>query len=370
MINTFCILFADNYRKDDLQGLVRNRTLASLPVASRYRMVDFQLSSLVKAEIPNIAILTNNNYKSLMDHVGWGKDWDLNRKNRGLKLITPMANHLSPKIAHNKIEALGNAVVYADSLLDDYCILADSNIIGSIDYKEMLKYHEENRADVTIGYTYRKPAQGESQVIFDEKHRVYESLYHFNGFDEVVPTQVKICIMTKELFKGIVKKGITLGWEDILLDYVAKNFHKLNVYAYEVKGYCKTINSVKDYFDFNMELLNKDKLNEVFRSGTDILTRVQDSVPTKYGYNASVKNSLLGDGCRINGTVENSILFRDVEVEEGAVVKNCIIMSSCRIKKGANLDHVISDKYAEFSEGVELKGTADCQVIVEKHKRV
>ena len=136
MVNAFCILFADNYRNDDLQGLVRNRTLASLAVASRYRMVDFMLSSLVKAEVSNIAVVTNHHYKSLMDHLSWGKDWDLNRKNSGLKFITPMSNHQSNRVAQNKIEALGDAARYADTLLEEYCILADGNIVGNIDLKK------------------------------------------------------------------------------------------------------------------------------------------------------------------------------------------------------------------------------------------
>ena len=115
MIKAFAILFADNYRQDDLHGLVRSRTLASLPVGSRYRLVDFMLSSLVKAGIDNIGILTNHNYKSLRDHVGWGKDWDLNRKNSGLTLITPLSNYLSTRIPQNKIEALVNTMVYTEN---------------------------------------------------------------------------------------------------------------------------------------------------------------------------------------------------------------------------------------------------------------
>ena len=370
MVNAFCVLFADNYRNDDLQGLVRNRTLASLSIASRYRMIDFMLSSLVKAEVSNIAVVTNHHYKSLMDHLSWGKDWDLNRKNSGLKFITPMSNHLSNRVAHNKIEALGDAISYADALLEDYCILADANIVGNIDFKEMVKYHKQTNADVTLAYTYRKPQQRESQIIFDEKRRVYDSLYHYNGYDEVCPTQVKIYIMSKSMFKDIVQKGTTLGWEDILLDYVAKNFHKLNVYAYEIKSYNRTINSVQEYYDFNKDLLNPDKLRELFLSGTDILTRVQDSVPTHYGEHSNVKSSLLGDGSCINGTVENSIIFRDVIIEEGAVVKNSIIMADSIIKKGAKLNYVITDKSVEVPEDKELSGTSECQVIVEKNRCV
>ena len=370
MVNAFCVLFADNYRNDDLQGLVRNRTLASLSVASRYRMVDFMLSSLVKAEVSNIAVVTNHHYKSLMDHLSWGKDWDLNRKNSGLKFITPMSNHLSNRVIHNKIEALEDALLYANGLLEEYCILADGNIVGNVDFKDMLKHHQETHADVTLAYTYRKPQAHESQIIFDENGKVYDSMYHPHGYNEVCATQVKIYIMSKELFKDLAKKGISLGWEDILKDFISKNLNGLNVFSYEIKNYNRTINSVQEYYNFNRDLLKPEILRELFLSGTDILTRVQDSVPTTYGENAIVKNSILGDGCEINGIVENSILFRDVVIEEGAVVKNSIIMPNTVVKKAAYLDYVISDKSVVISEKVELKGTDNCQVIVEKNKVV
>ena len=305
-----------------------------------------------------------------MDHLSWGKDWDLKRKNSGLKFITPMSNHQSNRVAQNKIEALGDASKYADTLLEEYCILADGNIVGNIDFKEMLKYHKSTNADITLAYTYRKPQQRESQIIFDEKDRVYDSLYHYDGYDQVCPTQVKIYIMSKEMFKELVKKGMTYGWQDLLLDYITKNFHRLNVYGYEIKNYTRTINSVQEFYDFNRDLLDPNKMNELFLSGTDILTRVQDSVPTTYGEGAIVKNSILGDGCEINGIVENSILFRDVVIEEGAVIKNSIIMPNSVIKKSAYLDYVILDKSATVSERVELKGAENCQVIVEKNKVV
>ena len=281
-----------------------------------------------------------------------------------------MSNHQSNRVAQNKIEALGDAARYADTLLEEYCILADGNIVGNIDFKEMVNYHKSTNADITLAYTYRKPQQRESQIIFDEKDRVYDSLYHYDGYDQVCPTQVKIYIMSKEMFKELVKKGMTYGWQDLLLDYITKNFHRLNVYGYEIKNYTRTINSVQEFYDFNRDLLDPNKMNELFLSGTDILTRVQDSVPTTYGENAIVKNSILGDGCEINGIVENSILFRDVVIEEGAVVKNSIIMPNTVIKKAAYIDYVISDKAAVVSEKVELKGTENCQVIIEKNKVV
>lgn len=369
-MNAYCILFADNFRNDTLQGLTKDRTLASLPVAARYRMVDFMLSSLVKAGVSDVAIVTNNNYKSLVDHVGWGKDWDLDRKNSGLKIITPMANPLSHKLAKNKIEALASTILYADSVLQEYCILADSNIIGNVDFKEMLRLHEATHADITLAYTHKFPEKNESELILGENHKVIDSLYHYDGWNTVCPTQVKIYIMTKDLFKGIVKKGITLGWENILVDYVSKNLDTLNVSAYEIKGYCKTIHTIDDYYQFNTDLLQEEIRRELFLSGTDILTRVQDSVPTTYGETAIAKNSLLADGCFVKGTVENSILFRDVVIEEGAVVRNSIVLSGTVVEKGAVLDYVIADKYAHITENTELKGNANCPVVVEKQKVV
>ena len=370
MIKAFCVLFADNYRNDDLQGLVRNRTAAALPVISRYRMVDFMVSSLVHANIDNIAVLTNHNYKSLLDHMSHGKDWDLNRKNRGLKFITPMSNYLSTRIPQNKIEALANTMVYTQSLDEEFVILADTNIIGNIDFKEMFQYHLDTGSDITVAYTYRKPNVGESQIIFDENHKVYESLYHFDGSENICATQVKIYILTKELFNGIVKKGLTLGWEDILRDYIAKNLETLRVFAYQIKGYLKVVNNIKDYYDLNMDMLDFDNLKDVFLSGTDIITRVQDTVPTIYGKNADVKGSILGDGSKINGTVENSIIFRDVVVEEGAVVRNSIILSDAVIKTGSHLDYVIADKGVVVKQHTVLTGTEEVQVVVDKGKTV
>lgn len=370
MIKAFCVLFADNYRNDDLQGLVRNRTAAALPVISRYRMVDFMISSLVHANIDNIAVLTNHNYKSLLDHMSHGKDWDLNRKNRGLKFITPMSNYLSTRIPQNKIEALANTMVYTQSLDEEFVILADTNIIGNIDFKEMFQYHLDTGSDITVAYTYRKPNVGESQIIFDENHKVYESLYHFDGSENICATQVKIYILTKELFNGIVKKGLTLGWEDILRDYIAKNLETLRVFAYQIKGYLKVVNNIKDYYDLNMDMLDFNNLKDVFLSGTDIITRVQDTVPTIYGKNAAVKESILGDGSKINGTVENSIIFRDVVVEEGAVVRNSIILSDAIIKTGAHLDYVIADKGVVVKQHTVLTGTEEVQVVVDKGKTV
>lgn len=367
-MNAFCILFSDSFKNYDIGGFVKNRTLASLPIACRYRMVDFILSHLVKASVPNIGILATSNYNSLMDHVGWGKDWDLNRKNSGLKIIPPLA--ITNSIARTKFEALSNAEPYINSMLQDYCILADSNIICNIDFKDMLEFHESKNADFTVAYVKRKAMLGEIELEIDEKNKAFSSLYHPNGTNYECNTLVKITILHKNVLKDLILKGTSHGWEDMVKDYISKNFNRLNVYAYEIKGYSAVITNLDNYFEFNMDLLKEEVSKELFLSETDILTRVKDSAPTLYGENAETKNSMFADGCRIFGKVENSLISRDVVIEEGAEVKNSIIMSGTTIKAGAKLDYVIADKGAYISEDKELKGDKNCQFTISKGKKI
>ena len=366
-MNAFCILFSDSFKHYEIGGFVKNRTLASLPVACRYRMIDFILSYLVKANVPNIGIITTNNYNSLMDHVGWGKDWDLNRKNSGLKILPPMAT-TNVSVIRNKFDALSNAMPYMDTMLQDYCIIADSNIICNVDFKKMLEFHESNNADFTVAYVKRKPLAGEVEIMIDEKNRAYNSLFHPYGTEQEANTILKITMVHKEILKNTILKGTSEGWEDLVKDYIAKNFNRLNVYAYEIEGYSAVINSLDSYYKFNMDLLNEEIAKEIFLSDTEILTRLRDSAPTLYGKKAEVLNSMLADGCRIDGKVENSILFRDVIIEEGAEVKNSILMSGTVIKKGAKLEYVITDKDVKINEDKYLKGDIKCQFTVPKGK--
>lgn len=369
-MNAFCILFSDSFKNYEIGGFTKNRTLASLPVGCRYRMVDFILSYLVKANVPNIGIVTTNNYDSLMSHVGWGKDWDLNRKNSGLRILPPMAT-VKSEVIRNKFDALNNIIPYIDSMLQDYCILADTNIICNIDFKKMLEFHKSMNADFTVAFVKRKPLAGEVEVLVDEKNRAYASLYHqYGNEDKDVNTILKITLMHKKILKDIILKGCSEGLEDLVRDYISKNFNRFNVYAYEVKGYSAVINNLESYYKFNMDLLNEEVGKEIFLSDTEILTRVRDSVPTFYGKNAQVANSLLADGCHIYGKVENSIIFRDVLVEEDAEVKNSILMSNTTVKAKAKINYVIADKNTTITENKELKGDAKCQFTIPKNKTI
>ena len=369
-MNAFCILFADSNETLDLSELSNERTLASVPFGGRYRLVDFALSSLVGAQIHNIGIVTRNNYGSLMDHVGWGKDWDLNRKNGGIKFLTPFLGNSDSAAISNRIESLNGAMDYIRSALPEYCILCDSNIIMNIDLEKFMEYHEAKGGDITFAYTNMATNTKELEVTLNDDGKLVDTLYHQYPHKEEKNIQLNMIILKKDLLISLIEKGITYGWYSIKKNVLANGYGEYKIYGYKVEGYTSVINSVETFYKTNMDLLCKDVRMELFMGKNPILTRIKDSVPTIYGENCNICNSLIADGCTIDGTVENCIIFRDVKIEKGAVVKNSIIMQNTTVKADASLNCVITDKDVIIGEGRLLAGTETMPFIINKGKIV
>ena len=369
-MNAFCILFADSYEDLDLNDLAGNRTLASVPIGGRYRLVDFILSSLVGANVHNVGIVTRNKYGSLMDHVGWGKDWDLNRKNSGIKFLTPFLSNNSSAVIGNKIEALNSVMDYIRDSLPEYCILSDSNIVMNVDLKKFMSYHAEKDADITVAYKKTSTDSVELELMFDENGRVIDTLYHQYPHDEEKNIQLNFVMLKKELLISLIEKGVTYGWYSLKKDVIAHGFKDYKIYGYEIDGYTSVIDSVEDFYRTNMDMLSKDVRLELFHGTNPILTRIKDTVPTMYGENASVVNSLIADGSKIDGTVENCILFRDVTIGKGAVVKDSILMQGTKIGEGSRLERVITDKGVVVGADKVLIGTETVPFSIKKGKIV
>lgn len=369
-MNVFCILFADSNETLDLSELSNERTLASVPFGGRYRLVDFILSSLIGAHIRNIGIVTRDKYGSLMDHVGWGKDWDLNRKNGGIKFLTPFLRSQDYTSIGNRIEALNSVMDYIKTSLPEYCIICDSNMVLNVDLKKFMKYHEEKGADISFAYKRMPTTSKELEVTLNEDGRLVDTLYHQYPHEDEKDIQLNIVIMKRDLLVSLIEKGVTYGWYSIKKDVIAHGFNDYKIYGYKVDGYTAVIKSVDDYYDANMDLLNKDVRLELFMGKNQILTRIKDSVPTIYGEKCIITNSLVADGCKINGTVENCIVFRDVRIEKGAVVRNSILMQGTVIGEKCELTCVITDKNVTVENGKVLAGTKTMPFIVNKGKIV
>ena len=373
--NALGIIFPNAY-DSYVPELVNDRLMASIPFAGRYRMVDFVLSSMVTSGIDNISILVRNNYHSLMDHLGSGREWDLTRKNGGLSIYPPYSEK-GMKVYAGRVDGLASILPTLKDQKEKYVILADSNIAVNFDFKAMLDAHIASGADVTVAYA--KEEIPEAMI----KNQDFSNLYftfrmdgnrinkiYINSEEKGVQNlSMNIYIIDREFLIKEITAAFVRGYVYFERDILAPNTDKFNIQGYEFNGYKARICDMKSYFDENMKLLKDENLDGLF-AGNPIYTKVRDDNPTRYIAGAKGKNSLVADGCVIEGIVENCILFRGVKIEKGAKVKNCVLMQDTVVECGANLEYVITDKNVKVSVAQELRGTDSFPVYVAKGQTV
>ena len=370
------IIFPNNF--DPLvPELVNVRMMASIPFASRYRMIDFILSSMSNCDIDNISIMVNNNYHSLMDHLGSGREWDLVRKNGGLNIFPPYSEKASKKYT-GRISALASLLGFLREQKEKYVVMADASIAVNFDFKDMIEKHIESGADVTIAYSQEELPERFIRTRDYEKDFYYtfsidngriNKIYVNSKEKGIQNFSMNIYVVERELLIDMVNTAFMRGQEHFNRDVLLNQLNKLNVQAYKFDGYLARITGIKSYFDENMKLLDDYNLDALF-SGAPIYTKVRDDNPTRYIAEAKVKNVMVADGCVIEGEVENSILFRGVKVAKGAKVKNCILMQDTVVDSGANIEYLISDKNVTISAGKEMKGTDSFPVYIAKSHTV
>lgn len=370
------IIFPNSY--DSLvPELVGERLMASIPFASRYRMVDFILSSMANCGIDNISLIVRKNYHSLMDHLGSGREWDLVRKNGGLNIVPPFAEK-TVKLYTGRVEALASILPFLRSQKEKYVVMSDPNIAVNFDFNALIDAHVESGADVTIVY-----AEEELPKSLTESNIVSEDLYYtlkvedgrvkkiyMNSKEEGIQNfSMNIYILERELLIDLLNTAYVRGYLYFERDILAPQLDKLNVQAYRYDGYKARISDIRSYFEENMKLLEDENLDALF-SGSSIYTKIRDDNPTRYIKGAKVKNIMAADGCVLEGQVEDSVLFRGVKVAKGAKVKNCVLMQGTVIEEGARVENVITDKNVTITVGKEVKGTDTFPVYVAKNQTV
>ena len=356
--------------------LTNVRLMASIPFASRYRLVDFMLSSMAGSDVTNIALLVKNNYLSLMDHLGSGREWDLVRKNGGLHLFPPNVERTST-VYTGRVAAIAGILDHLRSQKEKYVVMADTNIAANFDFKAMIEAHIASGADVTCAYT--EQAIPEGYLNMRNEKGFYYTYVIDNGRIENIKVNVKdngvhnlgmnIFVVERELLIDLINTAFVRGlryWErDVLLNQL----DTLKVCGYKFEGYVARIADMKSYFDENMKLLDDANLDGLF-DGIAINTKIRDDNPTRYIAGAKVVNTMAADGCVIEGTVENSVLFSGVKVGKGAVVKNCILMQDTVVEDGASVEYLITDKNVKVSAAKEVKGTDTYPMYIAKNHTV
>lgn len=358
--NAMGIIFC-NSNDAILNELTSIRAIGSVPFGGRYRLVDFALSSFVNAGISKVGLVTKQNFKSLADHIGSGRPWDLARKNGGITMLTPFASSLSSGVYKDKIDALNGTLDYLEYANDDYVVLANANVVTTFSIEDMIDKHIESGADITVAY--KKDAETATYInIADGIATGFTS----KPTDDNKNGYIETFVISRELLISLVKEAASHNYTDLIVDIFHRNADTLKIGCYEVTEYAKMINNVQEFFESNMDLLQKNVRNELFGLDNPVYTKLRDEMPCKYGFDSRVENSLIAEGCVIEGEVKNSIVFRGVKVGKGAKIENCILMQSCEVGENAQLEYVVADKNVVFKDGRTLMGCRTFPMVIGK----
>ena len=370
------IIFPNSY--DALvPDLVNVRLMASIPFASRYRLIDFVLSSMAHCDINNVSVMVNNNYHSLMDHLDSGREWDLVRKNGGLTIFPPFAEKESKPYV-GRVEALAGILENLRDQKEKYVVMSDTNLAVNFDFRAMIDAHIASGADVTVAYNEQELPESLLKSQSNDKGFYYTfdiddgritKIYVNDKEPGIQNFSMNIYVVERELLIDMVNTAFVRGQQFFERDVLLAQLNKLNVQAYKYDGYVARISGMKSYFDENMKLLDDHNLDALF-SGAPIYTKIRDDNPTRYIEGARVQNVMAADGCVIEGEVENSVLFRGVKIAKGAKVKNCVLMQGTVVEAGANVEYLITDKNVTITAGKEMRGTDTFPVYIAKFQTV
>ena len=370
--NVLGLIFASLHDSTVVE-LTKQRTMGSIMFGGRYRLIDFPLSNMVNAGITEVGVITKSNYGSLLDHLGTGREWDLARKKGGLHLLPPFSQNTGDGVYRGRLEALNNVWNYVEHSKCEYVVLADCDYVCSIDFEDVIEKHIETGADITAVYgKFRYTEESGSCVDvleMDENGRIQSVL-----IDPEISGDCNICldmyVMRKDFLSKLVRDAASRNQYSLIRDCLQARVKEFNFMGYEFQGYFSRIDSVKSYYEANMALLDSENRNALFQPNAPIYTKIGDNAPVKYGLESKVGNSLIADGCVIEGTVENSILFRGVKVGKGSVVKDCVLMQGTTIGENCSLTAVITDKNVEATEGRVLTGSESYPLYIGKNAKI
>ncbi|OMP67385.1 GlgC family sugar phosphate nucleotidyltransferase [Domibacillus epiphyticus] len=310
----------------EMGELAIHRSPAAIPFAGRYRLVDFVLSNMVNSGIQSVAIFPCSPYRSLIDHLGSGKDWDLNRKRDGLFFFPA-------QIKEDQLSRMAENIDYFERSEQKFVLISSCTTVANIDFVPALERFINQKCDL-LEITHK----GESTCTY---------------------------ILSLHLLMDLIKNRNETGYTSVQ-DAVNDQHSSFTICQYEYNGFLQRIRSIKDYYKTSMELLEKDKWSQLFNEFQPIFTKVKDEPPTKYTSNSSVTNSMIANGCNIEGEVNHSIVFRAVHIGKGSTVQNCIVMQKTKIGSNCVLEHVIFDKDVIVEDGAVLRGTPEQPLVVKK----
>lgn len=367
MGNVLGLVFA-NMHDTTLGDMTKNRTMGSVMFGGRYRLIDFPLSNMVNSGISEVGVITKSNYQSLLDHLGSAREWDLARKKGGLYILPPFGN-VESTLYRGRIEALYGAMSFIKHSRAKYVILSDCDVVTNIDYKPIVAAHIESGADITaVAHTgvYSSDDIKTSTVFNVDADKNVTSVLINPDISGTCTTSLNVFVMSMDFLIETVNDAMARGNVSFERNILQEKCRELKIKIYEYDNYFSKLNSPESYFKSNMALLEPENTRKLFVPKRSIYTKVSDNAPVKYDLDSKVSNSLIADGCIIEGEVENSVLFRGVKVGKGAKVKNCILMQGTVVGDNAELNYLITDKNVSICENHILTSSPQYPMYVGK----
>lgn len=367
MGNVLGLVFA-NMHDTTLGDMTKNRTMGSVMFGGRYRLIDFPLSNMVNSGISEVGVITKSNYQSLLDHLGSAREWDLARKKGGLYILPPFGN-VESTLYRGRIEALYGAMSFIKHSRAKYVILSDCDVVTNIDYKPIVAAHIESGADITaVAHTgvYSSDDIKTSTVFNVDADKNVTSVLINPDISGTCTTSLNVFVMSMDFLIETVNDAMARGNVSFERNILQEKCRELKIKIYEYDNYFSKLNSPESYFKSNMALLEPENARKLFVPKRSIYTKVSDNAPVKYDLDSKVSNSLIADGCIIEGEVENSVLFRGVKVGKGAKIKNCILMQGTVVGDNAELNYLITDKNVSICENHILTSSPQYPMYVGK----
>ena len=358
----------NNHRMKELS---RKRAICAMPIAGSYRSIDFTLSNMSNSHIQKVAVFTQYNAKSLNEHLNSSKWWDFGRKQGGLYVLTPVVTADNSNWYRGTADAIYQNLSFLRNSHEPYVVIASGDGVYKLDYNKVLEFHIDKKADITVvcqDMDENQELERFGTIRMNEESRIEE-------FEEK-PLHAKshtvscgIYVMRRRQLIEMIEKCAEEGRYDFVKDILVRYKDMKRIYGYKMKDYWRNIASVEDYYSTNMDFLKPEVRDYFFKQYPDIYSKVDDLPPAKYNVGAKIKGSLISSGCIVNGTVENSIIFKKSYIGNNCVIKNSIILNDVYIGDNVYIENCIVESRGTVVEGSRFVGEGETKVVVEHNAR-
>lgn len=358
----------NSYRMKELS---QRRAIAAMPIAGSYRSIDFALSNMSNSHIQKVAVLTQYNARSLNEHLSSSKWWDFGRKQGGLFVFTPIVTAENSSWYRGTADAIYQNLSFLKNSHEPYVVIASGDCVYKMDYNKLLEYHIDKKADITVvckDMDASVNVERYGTIKMNEDSRIEE----FEEKPIVAKNNTISCgiyVIRRRQLIELIEKSAEEGRSDFVKDILIRYKNLKRIYGYKIKDYWKNIASVDDYFQTNMDFLNQEIRDYFFKEYPNVYSKEDDLPPAKYNVGAQVRNSLISSGTIVNGTVEDSIVFKKSFIGNNCVIKNSVILNDVYIGDNTYIENCIVESRDTIRANSYHKGEGNIKIVIEKNDR-